>query len=135
MELVLVTVTQLPTATSDAETVTVWVNVVVAVQLTVTCPLVGFWTSIELVACVRAATVPDAVEKFGRGVVVVVVAAPAIPLRPSEKPDTMRATADRRRALALRLACSPGRRMGVMDIVFISLCVVWSFISQCVDRR
>jgi hypothetical protein len=59
-----VTVTQSPTATSDTVEVTVWVKVVEGVQLTVTCPVSGFWTSIELP--VTAATLPDAPGIVGR---------------------------------------------------------------------
>jgi hypothetical protein len=59
-----VAVTQSPTATFEAAAVTVWVNVVDDVQLTVTCPLSGFWTSIDVP--VMAATVPDAPGWVGR---------------------------------------------------------------------
>lgn len=51
-------VTQSPSFTEDAETVTVLVKVVDEDQLTVTCPLWGFWTSID--DPVIAATVPVA---------------------------------------------------------------------------
>jgi hypothetical protein len=53
-----VTVAQSPTATADTVAVTVWLKVVVEVQLTVTWPLSGFWTSMDVEA--REATVPDA---------------------------------------------------------------------------
>lgn len=53
-----VTVTQVPTVTAAVVTVTVRENVVVDVQLTVSCPVAGFWTSIE--APLSAATVPAA---------------------------------------------------------------------------
>jgi hypothetical protein len=80
----LVAVTQSPTASSEDGSVTVWVKFVEAVQVTVTWPLDGFCTSIE-VPGTTAAMVPDAVENAGRGVVVGVVeaffaAAPADPL-------------------------------------------------------
>jgi len=68
----LVAVTQSPTARSDDGKVTVCVKCVDAVQLTVTWPLVGFCTSIEVPA-LTAAMVPEAEEADGLGTVVVVV--------------------------------------------------------------
>lgn len=56
--------TQSPTATCDSETDTVWVKVVEGVQLTVTWPLCGFCTSMEVP--LSAATVPDAAGSEGR---------------------------------------------------------------------
>jgi hypothetical protein len=73
-----VVVTQSPTARVEAGTVTVWLKVVVGLQLTVTCPLVGFWTSIEVPD--RAASVPDAA--VGAGPEVAAPAAPAPMSRP-----------------------------------------------------
>ena len=69
--------------------VIVWVKVVEGAQETVTCPVVGFCTCMELVEVVIAATVPDAVENAGRGAVVVVVAAAA----PTPSPSIMRGRA------------------------------------------
>ena len=63
------TVTQSPAATEEAGTVAVWVKVVEGVQLTVTWPLCGFWTS--MVEPERAATEPEvngnAAAARGRG--------------------------------------------------------------------
>jgi hypothetical protein len=67
----LVAVTQSPTARVDEARVTVWVKRVDEVQLTVTWPLDGFCTSIE-VPGTTAAMVPEAVEKAGLGIVVAV---------------------------------------------------------------
>jgi hypothetical protein len=106
----LVAVTQSPTASSEEGKVTVWVKFVEAVQVTVTWPLEGFCTSIE-VPGTTAAIVPDAVEKAGLGIVVVVevfffgvVAAPADPpttatlvtrARPSPNVTNLQRNADR----------------------------------------
>ena len=68
----LVAVTQSPTARSDDGKVTVCVKCVDAVQVTVTWPLVGFCTSIEIPG-LTAAMVPEAEETDGLGTVVVVV--------------------------------------------------------------
>jgi hypothetical protein len=57
-------VTHSPTVTAEDETLTVWVNDVVGVQLTVTWPLSGFWTSIEVPLI--AATLPLAPGGVGR---------------------------------------------------------------------
>jgi hypothetical protein len=63
--------TQSPTASCEEGRLTVWVKFVEAVQVTVTWPLDGFCTSIE-VPGMTAAMVPDAVENAGLGMVVVV---------------------------------------------------------------
>jgi hypothetical protein len=89
----LVAVTQSPTASSEDGSVTVWVKFVEDVQVTVTWPLDGFCTSIE-VPGTTAAMVPDAVENAGRGVVVGVVEAffAAAPADPLTTPTPIRST-------------------------------------------
>jgi hypothetical protein len=54
-----VATTQSPAATEARSVSTVWVNEVEAVQVTVVCPLVGFWTSMFDAAVSTAATVPE----------------------------------------------------------------------------
>jgi hypothetical protein len=83
----LVAVTQSPTATLDEARATVWVKRVDDVQVTVTWPLVGFCTSIEVPAS-TAAMVPVAVEKAGLGTVVVVVVFLAVDAAPADPPTT-----------------------------------------------
>jgi hypothetical protein len=83
----LVAVTQAPTARVDEARVTVWVKRVDEVQLTVTWPLVGFCTSIEIPGT-TAAMVPEAVEKAGLGIVVVVVVFLAFDAAPADPPTT-----------------------------------------------
>lgn len=77
-----VAVMQSPTDTAEAETVSVWVKVVVGVQLTVTWPVSGFCTSIEVPLIV--ATVPAADGVVGRGGSVEDVAAFEVPLAAAE---------------------------------------------------
>jgi hypothetical protein len=83
----LVAVTQSPTASVDEARVTVWVKRVDEVQLTVTWPLVGFCTSIEIPGAI-AAMVTEAVEKAGLGIVVVVVVFLAFDAAPADPPTT-----------------------------------------------
>ncbi len=83
----LVAVTQSPTARVDEARVTVWVKRVDEVQLTVTWPLDGFCTSIEIPGT-TAAMVPEAVEKAGLGIVVVVVVFLAFDAAPADPPTT-----------------------------------------------
>jgi hypothetical protein len=83
----LVAVTQSPTARVDEARVTVWVKRVDEVQLTVTWPLDGFCTSIEIPGA-TAAMVPEAVEKAGLGIVVVVVDFLAVDAAPADPPTT-----------------------------------------------
>jgi len=80
-------VTQSPTARLDEARGTVWVKRVDEVQLTVTWPLDGFCTSIE-VPGTTAAMVPEAVEKAGLGIVVVVVVFLAVDAAPADPPTT-----------------------------------------------
>jgi hypothetical protein len=54
-----VATTQSPAATEARSVSTVWVNDVEVVQVTVVCPLVGFWTSMLDAAVSTAATVPE----------------------------------------------------------------------------
>jgi hypothetical protein len=84
---VLDAVTQSPTARLDEARVTVWVKRVDGVQLTVTWPLDGFCTSIEIPGT-TAAMVPEAVEKAGLGIVVVVVVFLAVDAAPADPPTT-----------------------------------------------
>jgi hypothetical protein len=67
-----VTVTQSPAVNELTDCVTVWLNCVVGVQLTVVCPVVGFWTS--MLEPLSAATLPVA----PMGAFEEVVAAPAL---------------------------------------------------------
>jgi len=105
----LVAVTQSPTASCDEGRVTVWLKLVEAVQVTVTWPLAGFWTSIE-VPGTTAAMVPEAVDTDGLGIVVVVVvflgafaasahpptdAMPVTRARPSPRAANLQRKADR----------------------------------------
>jgi hypothetical protein len=123
LEVLLVAVTQSPTESSEEGSVTVWVNFVEAVQVTVTWPLDGFCTSIE-VPGTTAAMVPVAVENDGRGMVVGVVeaffafevAAPAGPptlatantrVRPMPYMASLRRRADRARPAPGRLGSAP----------------------------
>ncbi len=95
------TVTQSPSASCVEGTVTGWLKVVVGVHETVTWPTAGFWTSIELVAIETAATVPEADEKSGPGVVVSVVG--FLPLAAATAvPDTASTAVIRTRPAATR---------------------------------
>jgi hypothetical protein len=108
-----VAVTQSPTATALTDSVTLLENVVVAVQLTVVWPLLGFCTS--MLDALNAATLPIAAMGL-----IEVVAAPAEALDPSiPAASRVAAPVPRRRAQPL---------LGVWRSVGVSMVLVVSFI-------
>jgi hypothetical protein len=111
-----VAVTQSPTATALADSVTLFENVVVAVQLTVVWPLLGFCTS--MLDALSAATLPMAA--MGR---IEVVAAPAEALDPNIPAASMVA------APVPRMRAQP--LLGVWRSVGVSMVLVASFINGC----
>jgi hypothetical protein len=111
-----VAVTQSPTATALTDSVTLLENVVVAVQLTVVWPLLGFCTS--MLDALSAATLPMAA--MGR---IEVVAAPAEALDPNIP------AASRVAAPVPRMRAQP--LLGVWRSVGVSMVLVASFISGC----
>jgi hypothetical protein len=140
------TVTQLPTVTSFEVTVTVSVIGVVAVKVTVTCPEVGFWTSM-LVPDTAAAvpTVPGkaAAVPVGAGLLLGVAelamvgaGAALVPLLPqaatvsTTMPTPIRAGAQRRR----ELRPAADARLVAAPIMVRSHPCGCSFATQRVDR-